>query len=168
MKREGESRMLDKPTEDRLTGLFERLLAFYKKFLKLESEKFADVSAGSLDRLDGRIRDEQAYLLKARGLEQERLALEEQAGCPGAAFRELIPLFEPERRETAQKYYEDLSSVIRELKETNRECNRLTGVKLHQAKNILEKLQDNPELKAVYDSKIRAKTQAAGLFSKKV
>lgn len=168
MKQEGEQRMFDKPTADRLTEFFERLIAFYEKFLRLESEKYADVKAGSLGRLDRHMRDEQACLLKARGLEQERLALEEQAGCPGAAFRELIPLFEPERLEAAQKLYEELSAVIRELKKTNEECNRLTGVKLHQATAMLEKLQNNPELKAVYDGKVRAKTEAAGLFSKKV
>ena len=160
--------MLDKTASDRLIDFFERMLEFYKKFLALESEKCKDVQAGSLDRLDGRIREEQAFLLKARGFEHERLALEEQAGCPGVSFRDIVPLFEPERRESVQKLYTDLSSTVRELKQTNEKCNRLTGIKLHRATNILEKLQNNPELKAVYDSKIETKKQAAGLFSKKV
>lgn len=160
--------MLDKTASDRLIGFFERMLEFYKNFLALESEKCKDVQAGSLDRLDGRIREEQAFLLKARGFEHERLALQEQAGCPGASFRDILSLFGPERQDTVQKLYKDISSAVRELKETNEECNRLTGVKLHRATNILEKLQNNPELKAVYDSKIATKKQAAGLFSKKV
>ena len=160
--------MLDKPMADKLISFFERLLAFYKKFLKLESDKYADVKAGSLERLDRRIREEQAYLLKARGLEQDRLSLEKQAGRPGATFRELIPLFEPEQREKAEKLYKDLSGTIRELKQTNENCNRLTDVKLHRAAMILEKMQNSPELKAVYDSKVRARKQTSGLFSKKV
>lgn len=160
--------MLDKTASDRLIDFFGQMLEFYKKFLKLESEKHRDVQAGNLDRLDGRIREEQAFLLKARGFEHDRLALQEQTGCPGASFLDIIPLFEPERRETVQKLYEDLSSTVRELKQTNEECNRLTGVKLHRATNILEKLRDNPELKAIYDRKIETKKQTAGLFSKKV
>lgn len=160
--------MLDETASKRLIDFFGRMLEFYKKFLALESEKCKDVQAGNLDRLDDRIREEQAFLLKARGFEQKRLALQEQAGCPGASFRDILPLFGLERRETAQKLYTDISSAVRELKETNGECNRLTGIKLHRATNILEKLRNNPELKAVYDSKIAMKKQTSGLFSKKV
>lgn len=160
--------MLEKTAMDDLTAFFERLLAFYRSFLQLESEKYADVKAGRLDRLDRRIRGEQAYLLKARGLERERLSLQEKAGCPGATFRELIPLFAPERQETARKLYADLSSVIRELKRTNEDCNRLTDAKLRKAEKIVESLRNDPGLAAAYDAKVKKAKRAAGLFSKKV
>lgn len=160
--------MLDKPMSDKLTALFKRMLAFYEKFLQLETEKYEDVKAGVLDRLDQRIREEQAFLLKARGLEHERLKLQEKAGCPQTAFRDLIPLFAPEQQESMRKLYDDLSAVIRKLKQTNEDCNRLTGAKLHQAEIILNRMQNSPELRAVYDSKVKKRTQAPGLFSEKV
>lgn len=160
--------MLEKETADRLAAFFEDLLAFYRSFLRLEQEKQEDVKAGRLDRLDLRIRDEQAFLLKARGQEKERLALQTEAGVPKATFRELIPLFEPERREAMRKLYEDLSAVMLELKRTNEDCNRLTGAKLHRADAVLERLRNDPGLAAIYDAKVKKAERAAGLFSKKV
>lgn len=160
--------MLKKATADSLKSFFKRLVDFYRKFLQLETIKYQDVKAGRLDRLDQHIRSEQAYLLKARGLEKERLSLQKKAGCPAATFRELIPLFEPEQQENMRQLYADLSGVIRELKQTNENCNRLTGVKLQQATLILDKLRNTPELAAVYNERVKKANQPSVLFSKKV
>ncbi|GEM_PF-327832 len=160
-------RMIDKELSDRLMSLFGRYLSFYKDFLDLEIRKYGDMRENRLETLNGHVNDEQAHMLKARGLELERERLMHLTPFPDATFRELIPLFDESVREQAQAAYEELSGVLIRLKETNQKCNYLTELKLHRVKIELKKLENNPEMQKIYDSRAKEGKKPGSILSRK-
>jgi flagellar biosynthesis/type III secretory pathway chaperone len=161
-------KMMDAESSGRLISYFKNLLEFYQKFLKLEQEKHEYLKQNKLDRLDECIKREQAFVLKARGLELDRMELLRKIRHPNAKFRELIPEFPSESREQAQNLYESLSSVLTDMKKTNKENQLLTERKLRRASVVLEKLKGHPELQKIYNEKTRNKNQFPVLLSKKI
>lgn len=161
-------KMIDAESSGRLISYFKNLLEFYQKFLKLEQEKQEYLKQNKLDRLDECIKREQAFILKARGLELERMELLRKVQYPNAKFRELIPEFPSESRELAKNLYDSLSSVLTDMKKTNKENQLLTERKLRRASVVLEKLKGHPELQKIYNEKTRNKNQFPVLLSKKI
>lgn len=160
--------MLDQKTEETLLSFLRELTEFYRNFLKLETDKQAELEEGLLDRLDARMKEEQAYVLRARGLELRRRKLMELTPQPEATFRELIGLFSPERQGTAREIYDSLSSMLLELRETNQKNNRLAELKLRQVSAVLAKLENRPDLKEMYDEKLESRSRPSGILSKKI
>lgn len=160
--------MIDAAWSDRLILFFTEMLEFYKKFLALESEKYTKVVSGQLNELDSFMKQEQAYLLKSRGMEQERLEILEKAGAPKASFREMIPLLEPARQESIRKLYEEITTTISKLQNMNKKCSQMTRLKLGQISRILSNLEDHPELKQIYGDKLQNAAKPEGTFSRKI
>lgn len=160
--------MIDEKTSDCMISYFGRLLEFYEKFLDFETEKHEILEQGKLDRLDECMNREQAFVLKARGLEQERAGLMQRAPLPKARFREIIPQFPSERREQIQALYEKLSSVLTDLKETNRQSSLLTERKLRRASVVLDQLKGRSDLQKIYGQKTGDGCPPTGFLSKKI
>jgi len=160
--------MMNKTLSNELVLFLERYLAFYKSFLQMETNKYEDITHNNLSKLDQHVKDEQAYMLKSKGLEIERDKLVVQAGVPKATFRELIPLSDETVREHLQEIYDDLSNVLLDLKEINVRCNYVTKLKLHSVEVNLKKLGDNPELQKMYTQKASKGTKPLNILSKRI
>lgn len=160
--------MLDHALCDEIIAFFSSMLEFYKSFLSLESQKYTDVANGSLETLNAHMSKEQAFVLKARGLEQDRQQLMEKAGIPKATFREMIAQFPDEKRDAANRLYTDISNVTGKLRQTNINCNRLIKVKLGHVSKILSVLKDHPELRRIYGTGTESKATEGIHFSEKI
>jgi hypothetical protein len=159
----------DKLTEEFL-DYFKRLLSFYRDFLQLETEKYEVLLNNRLSLLDNLLRKEQAFVLKSKGLEQERRPLMERTQTPDAVFRDILPQFAPGKREQAQEIYDSLAEILLRMKKINSKCNSLTEIKMRQAKKAAEELKHNPELKQTIGSLSGAGETAEtnGFLSKKI
>ncbi len=160
--------MIEEKTADLMVSFFEKLLEFYQKFLEFEKEKQGYLKNEKLNRLDKCMKMEQAYVLRARGLEQERMKLMQQTPNPKARFRELISQFPESRRDQMQKMFQELSSVLTELKKVNSENNLLAERKLRLASVAISKLSNQPELQKIYSKKIQSGSPPPAFLSKKI
>jgi flagellar biosynthesis/type III secretory pathway chaperone len=160
--------MIDERTSSRMISYFSRLLEFYQKFLDFETEKYGCLEQNKLDKLNDFMKREQAFVLKARGLEQERAGLMRQTPQPKARFREVIPLFPSGSREQIQNLYEKLSSVLTELKETNHRSSLLMERKLRRASAVVDRLKGQTDLQKIYGQKIGNGGFHPGFLSKKI
>lgn len=159
---------LQKQQQKELLKFFEIYLDFYKAFCNLEHIKLQDMQNGQIALLDAHVRREEAYMLKSKGLELERDKLLEECGNKGTSFRMLLPQFDGEEAERIQAIYHELSNVLVEMKEINGSCNNLTRVKLHKMERTREKIQQNPQLQATYNSRAQGVAPSSGIFSKRV
>lgn len=150
-----------------MLSYFTQLLEFYRKFLDFEKEKFGFLEQNRLDRLDECIKREQVFVLKARGMEQERAGLMQKISQPQARFREILPQFPSGCQEQMRDLYEKLSSVLTDFQETNQKSNLLLEQKLHQSSAALNQLKGQPELQKRYGEKLRSSSSPA-FFSKKI
>ncbi|MDF1494232.1 flagellar export chaperone FlgN [Caproiciproducens sp. CPB-2] len=160
--------MIEKELTEKLLKFLRDYLNFYKSFLEIESEKYNDLANNNVTTLDGHVRKEEAFMLKARGLELERDKLVAQTGSPKATFRQLIPMFEPSLQPQAKSIFDELSQVTLDLKEINLRCNQLTELKLHRIEKDVSKLKNNPELQRIYSSKAEEGSTPPSILSKKV
>lgn len=159
--------MIENGLADTLLSFFERYLAFYKDFLLLETTKYQDMRENRLEKLSQHVKDEEAYSLKARGLEMERDRLVLQASSSDTTFRGLIPLFDQSRQERAKGLYDELYKVMTSIKETNRGCNYLTELKLHRVQIELRKMKNSPEMQKEYNSRAKECKKAFSIISRK-
>ncbi len=160
--------MINKTLSDKMLPFFQKYLAFYKDFLQLETDKYNDMANNIVSTLDKRVKTEQAYMLKSKGLEIERDKLVAQTGSPKSTFRQLIPMFDPSMQDQIREIYEELSQVLLYLKEINLRCNQLTELKLHKIEIDCQKMSKNPELQKQYDSRAREGHVYKSILSKKI
>lgn len=142
---------MEKALETKILDFLKDYCRFYKDFLNLEKEKLNDIEHGNYATLDKHVRNEEAFVLKSKGLEKERLSLMEQLGKKDATFREIIPMFDESLRGEAEQVFEEFSKVIFELKDTNSTCNELATLKLTTIQNTLNKMNKSGELSGIYD-----------------
>ncbi len=160
--------MLDSGTARNLTALFETMLEFYQKFLAMEQEKLDVLKKGQLEALDPLLRREQAFVLRAKGLELDRQHLLEGTENSKATFRELLKLFVPEEREKPQKLYGELSAVINRLQKVSSDSERLLQIKSLRAAAVLNKLENDPKLRQIYNEKLNKTKPDRPVFSEKI
>jgi len=160
--------MINKGLSDELLSYFERCIKFYESFLQLETNKYNDVVHNILSALDQHVKDEQVYMLKAKGLEIERDKLVARTENSEATFRELIPLLDDSVREQAKEHYESLSMILLNIKEVNNRCNRLTELKLRQVQGYLRKLENQNDTQKTYDNQAKESVAPLSMVSRKV
>ena len=167
-RKKGVFRMIGTEQTDRLLRFFEEMLAFYRDFLEFERRKYGIIVSGDLAKLDESLRQEQAFTLKARGLESDRVKLLEKTGCSGFPFRDLPAEVDPSRREAMQKLYENISVTVRGVQQVNKRCAGMTKVKMARASKTLSEMENHPELKKIYGEKFKGNTGTGSTFSRKI
>ena len=160
--------MINKTLSDEMLPFFQQYLAFYKDFLQLETDKYNDMARNILSSLNEHVKEEQAYMLKSKGLELERDKLMAQMDSPKATFCELIPMFDLSVQVQIKEIYDELSQVLLDLKETNLRCNQLTELRLHRIEIDSQKLANNPDLQKRYDSHAHEGPIYKSILSKKI
>ena len=160
--------MINKALSCELLAYFERCIAFYENFLQLETNKYQDVLNNLLSAIDGYVKEEQVYMLKAKGFEAERIRLLQQTQMPEASFRELIPLLDDSVREEAMEHFESLSEILLKMKDVNQRCNELTELKLKQIQNYLDTLEAENVQPQIYTNQAQKKAGSYHMVSKKV
>lgn len=160
---------MEKALETKIIDFLKNYCKFYKDFLNLENEKLDDIKQGRYETLDKHIRNEEAFVLKSRGLEIERLSLMEQLGKKDATFKEIIPMFDESVRPQLQQTFDEFSKVIFELKEVNTTCNELAQLKLTTIQNTLKKMNGTSGLSGIYDKQAKNLGDSkASFISKKI
>lgn len=160
--------MIDTNWSDRLLEFFKAMLGFYGDFLTFEREKYSVIVSGELVKLDGSLKREQAFVLKARGLDSDRQKLLEQAGAADCTFRELIPLVEPSRQAELQRVYGEICSTISDIQNVNRRCSQMTKLKMNRISRVLSEMENHPELRQIYGSKLQGHMETDSTFSRKI
>lgn len=167
-RKKGVFRMIGTEQTDRLLHFFEEMLAFYRDFLEFERRKYDIIVSGDFAKLDESLRQEQAFTLKARGLESDRVKLLGETGCSGVQFRNLPAEVDPSRREAMQKLYEGISSAVMGVQQVNERCAGMTKVKMARASKTLSEMENHPELKKIYGEKFKGNTGEGSTFSRKI
>jgi hypothetical protein len=153
---------------DELLRFFEQMLVFYREFFAFEREKYEIIVSDDFEKLDAFLKKEQAFTMKARGFEKDRIKILEKLGCEQATFRQLIEEVDPARKEAMQKLYEDLSSAVADVKEMNERAAGMVRAKMNRVTKILSKMENQPELKKIYGNHLEEGLGRETTFSKKV
>ena len=80
---------------------------------RIEENKAIVASEKRHQLLDGLIQDEQAQILKLRGLEQRRLRLADSLGWKSLTFRQILEKAEPEQQTLLQPLFGELEHQLK-------------------------------------------------------
>lgn len=91
--------------------------------------------------LDGLIQDEQAQILKLRGLEQRRLRLADSLGWKSLTFRQILEKAEPEQQTLLQPLFGELEHQLKRLENARKNAEQIINTRLHEMQVILARQQ---------------------------
>lgn len=125
-------------------------LTLFDELNDYENKKLDAIAANNVLQLDAYIIDEQAYLMKMRGLDLKREKLLGQLGLPGMPFKDIIEKFEGDEKETLTGLYDELSFKSAELKNAISVTKTAIDLNLNNISAMLAKLEG---AEGTYDKK---------------
>ena len=159
---------MNKALSEEMLQFFIRYLAFYKEFLKLETEKYEDMAEDHFHTLTEHVKKEEVFFLKSRSLEKERKMLMDKAGLSRVTFQQMIPSFDESMQTNIKMIYIELSKVLLDLKAINQRCSSIAALRLHSVKLELQKLENHPEMRKIYNEKAYCNRVSRSILSQKV
>lgn len=122
---------------DDFTALIEETAQLVGDIAQIESDKAEAASLRQHHLLDGYIQEEQAQILKLRGLEQRRMRLAKELGWESLTFRQIIAKVPLRQRGRLQPLFDDLEQQLRQLKDARDAAEQIIKVRLHELDIIL-------------------------------
>ena len=113
-------------------------------------------------RFDDYIQEEQAQILKLRGLEQHRLRLAQELGWNSLTFSQILEIAEPAQVEQLSPCFYDLELQLKRLQQSRKAAEQIINVRIHELQVAIAKQEGsgydnagNINLNSPYRSKIR-------------
>jgi len=119
------------PFKDYIT-IIKDLTAVAGSITRVEEAKTAAVSGRKHEILDSCIQEEQALLLKLRGLEQHRIKLQQELGWDSLTIHQILDTASPEQAETLDPLFQTLDRQLQRLQKAREASERILKVRLHE------------------------------------
>ena len=104
---------------------------------RLEETKAETASLGYHSRMDGLLKEEQAIVLRIRGLEQRRLKLQENLGWAGFSFRQILSNSDQEQAGLLTPLFLPLEQQIKNLLDVRDSAQRIISLRLREFSTAL-------------------------------
>ena len=114
---------------DKFKKVIHALIALFEEYLPLEQKKLKAVQVDDVATVEACMTQEQALILKLRGLEQKREAALKELGWEGKSFSQIIQLAPEEEKQELQQLFDDLDRSIGVFKDVN--DNAMTTMSVH-------------------------------------
>ena len=128
---------------DSFCGIINDMLGLFDEIIDFENRKLDAIAANDVDLLDKFMKDEQAYVLRMKGLEQKREKFQALLGLQDLTFSEMTEMFESDEREKLRRLNEQLSAKALDLKEAITGAKRYIDLHLNSISALIDKLEGN-------------------------
>lgn len=131
-KKEGQAASLELfiQTLEQLSGTAAKLAA-------AETSKAEAASAREHEKMDSFLKEEQALLLKLRGLEQQRIRQAGELGWKDLTFRQILAESDPETSAALSPLFSELEQQLKDLTDAKEAAGRIISVRLREFEHIL-------------------------------
>lgn len=102
---------------DRFYQVIDDMIVLFDELKGFEEKKLGAVVGNDVLRLESLMNEEQAYLLKMRGLDQKREKIQKEMGMEGKTFRQMIEAAPEEQKEIMKGLKEVLDQKAKVLQE---------------------------------------------------
>ena len=122
---------------EEFTSVIRDLTEVAASISQAEDAKALAASEKRHEKLDGYIQEEQAYILKLRGLEQRRMRLAKSLGWENLTFRKILDVAEPGRKEALEPLFYALEQQLAMLEQSRKAAERMISVRVHEIESLL-------------------------------
>ncbi|MGP1442346.1 MAG: flagellar export chaperone FlgN [Anaerovoracaceae bacterium] len=133
----------------KFVDLMEEYDELLTELLEIEDDKIHAISHEELDLLNECIRDEEAGMLKMKGLDMRRDAITEEIGYVGKTFRQILEVVAADYRDELQPLFNSISEKTRRLKDISDSVRNMIESKMILNKSMIESL--NNQSGGIYD-----------------
>ncbi|MDR1961217.1 MAG: flagellar protein FlgN [Gracilibacteraceae bacterium] len=116
---------------------------FYEELVRLEEEKMRIIVENKPHLLEGIIKQEEAAVMKAQGLEIKRQELQDAWGAPGRTLREITETAEGADKLRARRLHSRLRGSVETLKAMNQTSADVIVGRLKQIEGVIRELSEN-------------------------
>lgn len=121
-------------------NLMEEYDELLMELLEIEEDKIMAISDENLDFLNECIRDEEAGILKMRGLDIRRDAITKEIGYVGKTFKQILEIVAADYRDELQPLFKSISEKTRRLKELSDSIRNMLESKMMLNESMIESL----------------------------
>lgn len=121
-------------------NLMEEYDELLMELLEIEEDKIMAISDENLDFLNECIRDEEAGMLKMRGLDIRRDAITKEIGYVGKTFKQILEIVAADYRDELQPLFNSISEKTRRLKELSDSIRNMLESKMMLNESMIESL----------------------------
>ncbi len=144
---------------DEFKKVIEQLISLFRQLTKIERVKLNAVAGNHVGTVEDCVTQQQALLLKLRGLEQARERAQAKAGYAGMQFREILGKVPDDEREELYQLFDGLSREIQMFQEVNEDANQILRTNLHMIdKTLRDKTGNTYNGEGKSETKIRHMT----------
>ena len=143
-------------------AVIDELAELCENIAYIEEAKAEAASLKQHEFLDDYIQEEQAQILKLRGLEQHRLRLAQELGWNSLTFSQILEIAEPAQVEQLSPCFYDLELQLKRLQQSRKAAEQIINVRIHELQVAIAKQEGsgydnagNINLNYPYRSKIR-------------
>lgn len=124
---------------EEFTAVIRDLAAVVSDIGRVEDAKARAASEKRHQLLDGYIQQEQAQILKLRGLEQHRIRLAETLGWNSLTFRQILENASPEQAEVLKPIFLRLEEELSQMQQARKSSEQIIQVRLHEIQTAIAK-----------------------------
>ena len=124
---------------EEFTAVIRDLAAVVSDIGRVEDAKARAASEKRHQLLDGYIQQEQAQILKLRGLEQHRIRLAETLGWNSLTFRQILENASPEQAEVLKPIFLRLEEELSQTQQARKSSEQIIQVRLHEIQTAIAK-----------------------------
>ncbi|MCC8024775.1 MAG: hypothetical protein LIP16_05685 [Clostridium sp.] len=128
-------------TLDEFAAVMTELTEVVCELAQQEEEKASAASERRHEALDGCIRQEQALLMKLKGLEQRRTELIGQLGWDSLTFRQILSQAPEAEKVLMEPLFFSLDWEIGRLRRAHEAANRIIGSRIHELQIFLARAE---------------------------
>lgn len=118
--------------------IISELILLFQDLCEIEQEKLNVIQKNRVTFLEDCMNQEQAAILKMRGLDIRREACQERLGWKGDSFRQILEKAGEAERKELEPLFDDLSRFVSLFQEISDSAKTMIEVNLHQINKMLE------------------------------
>lgn len=148
---------------DEFKDIIGQLIRVFQQLTKIEQVKLNAVAGKHIGTVEDCVTQQQALLLKLRGLEQARERAQKKAGYDGLQFRQILEKVPDAEREELLGLFDGLSREIQMFREVNENSNEILRTNIHSIDKALRKKTGN-----IYNGEGKSETNVRHMTSRRV
>lgn len=143
--------------------IIEQLISLFRQLTKIEEVKLQGAAGNHVGTVEDCVTQQQALLLKLRGLEQARERAQAKAGYAGLQFRQILEKAPDDEREELYRLFDELSREIQMFQEINEDANQILRTNLHMIDKTIRDKTGN-----TYNGEGKSETNTRHMTSRRV
>ena len=142
----------NEPIYDKFYGYLGELLQSYTKLGELLTKKLAAIAAFDVAALDDIIKEEQVFVLLARGFDQNMNIYRQKLALEGDSLSAVIPQMPEEEQPRFANLRSRLKVKLDDVKATNEKCQGLIEERIYSLERAIRNLDKTKTPAAAYNS----------------